>query len=110
MVAGRETRTATRRCASSGDAVHSFGAFVLLVASCMPSTSHAKDPFEAPLREMRRIDAELSEPSQKAPLLEKVLGSIVAALESRDIATLADDDIRDIYDAARIAAFYSYGI
>ncbi|MDC8012087.1 hypothetical protein [Tahibacter soli] len=58
---------------------------------------------------MRRIDAEFAEPSQKAPLLEKELTSIVATAESKGLAALGDDDARDLYDAARMAAYYGYG-
>lgn len=64
--------------------------------------------FQERLREMRRLDAVMPEPSQKAPLLEKSLALMIATAEQIGYTVLADNDVLDLYDAARTAAYYSY--
>ena len=74
----------------------------------LPSQGVAADLFRAPLQAMKRLDADIAEPSQKAPLLENALAAIVATAEQAGFANLGDDDVRDFYDASRMAAYYSY--
>jgi hypothetical protein len=80
----------------------------IFVSLLMPLPAGSSALFGEPLREMRQIDAEVAEPSRKAPLLEAKLASIVSGVERSGAATLGDDDVRDFYDAARTAAWYSY--
>ena len=82
-------------------------ALLLAVACSRPGWS--ADVFQETLRSMRQLDAEITEPSRKAPLLEKALASLAPAT-STGLGALSDDHVRDVYDAARMTAYYGYGV
>lgn len=80
----------------------------LLFAVAYSGPGWSADLFEETLRSMRQLDAEITEPSRKAPLLEKARASLAPATR-HGLGALCDDQVRDVYDAARMAAYYGYG-
>ncbi len=79
----------------------------LLIATLLSLQCYASEVLEGQLREMRRIDAHIAEPAEKAHLLERSLEPMMRYARRKGFDQLADDEVRDLYDAARMAAFYA---
>ncbi|HSX60387.1 MAG TPA: hypothetical protein VLF18_09325 [Tahibacter sp.] len=65
-------------------------------------------PIDETLQAMRKLDADIVEPLQKAPRLDQQLVSIAAAVDEDRLPTLSDAHARNVFDAARLAGFYGH--
>lgn len=80
---------------------------LLLALMAFSSSARSAGPLRDRLEEMRRVDDQVVAVREKAPVLEKILAAMRASLGEGGPASLDDADLRTLYDAAYLAAFYS---
>lgn len=81
-------------------------AVTVIIAALMAWPVLANDMIDDTLRRMRKLDAEVAEPAQKATQLEQWLSDVATSPALRTLDGLTDDQVLDFYDVARLAAFY----
>ena len=80
----------------------------LISVALMSCPCDAADIYGDSLAAMRRIDAEIVSPAEKVPLLQNALGQLMRVVDRSGFDSLSDEQVRDIYDAALMAAYYSH--
>lgn len=80
---------------------------LLTLAILLAFPVRAADKIADTLGLMRRLDADVAEPLQKAPQLEKLLSDLVIATAKDRFDALSVDQLRDFHEAARLTAFYA---
>jgi hypothetical protein len=81
-------------------------AVTVIIAALLSWPVLATDTIGDALRRMRKLDTDVAEPAQKAPQLEQWLTDVATSPALHRLDGLTDDQVRDYYDAARLAAFY----
>lgn len=78
-----------------------------LVLTALSSQGQCADSLRQKLEAMRRLDDQIADVGEKAPRLEEMLAAMLQPLGETGPAGLNDAELRDLYDAAYLAAFYS---